>query len=37
MKHWNKEIAKEINQQITIKITKEYVVDILTPAIDGIG
>ena len=29
MKHWNKEVAKEINPQITIKITKEDVVDIL--------
>lgn len=36
MKHWNKEIAKEINPQITIKITKEDVVDILSSAIDGI-
>ena len=37
MKHWNKEIAKEINPQITIKITKEDVVDILSSAMDGIG
>ena len=37
MKHWNKEIAKEINSQITIKITKEDVVDILSSAIGGIG
>ena len=36
MKHWNKEIAKETNPQITIKITKEDVVDILSSAIDGI-
>ena len=36
MEHWNKEIAKEINPQITIKITKEDVVDILSSAIDGI-
>ena len=37
MKHWNKEVAKEINPQITIKITKEDVVDILSSAMDGIG
>ena len=37
MKHWNKEIAKEINPQITIKITKEDVVDILSSVIGGIG
>ena len=37
MKHWNKEIAKEINPQITIKITKEDVVDILSSAIGGIN
>lgn len=37
MKHWNKEIAKEINPQITIKITKEDVVDILSSAIGGIS
>ena len=37
MKHWNKEVAKEINPQITIKITKEDVVDILSSAIGGIG
>ena len=37
MKHWNKEIAKEIIPQITIKITKEDVVDILSSAIGGIG
>ena len=36
MKHWNKEVAKEINPQITIKITKEDVVDILSSAIGGI-
>lgn len=36
MKHWNKEVAKEINPQITIKITKEDVVDILSSAIAGI-
>ena len=36
MKHWNKEIAKEINPQITIEITKEDVVDILSSAISGI-
>ena len=36
MKHWNKEIAKETNPQLTIKITKEDVVDILSSAIDGI-
>ena len=37
MKHWNKELAKEIDPQITIKITKEDVVDILSSAIGGIG
>lgn len=37
MKHWNKEIAKETKPQITIKITKEDVVDILSSAMDGIG
>ena len=37
MKHWNKEVAKEINPQITIKITKEDVVDLLSSAIGGIG
>ena len=37
MKHWNKELAKEINPQITIEITKEDVVDILSSAMDGIG
>lgn len=37
MKHWNKEVAKETNPQITIKITKEDVVDILSSAMDGIG
>ena len=37
MKHWNKEVAKEINPQITIKITKEDIVDILSSAIGGIG
>lgn len=37
MKHWNKEIAKEICPQITIKITKEDVVDILSSAIGGIS
>ena len=36
MKHWNKEVAKETNPQLTIKITKEDVVDILSSAIDGI-
>lgn len=35
MKNWNKEIAKEINPQITIKITKEDVVDILSSALNG--
>ena len=37
MKHWDKEIAKEICPQITIKITKEDVVDILSSAIGGIS
>ena len=37
MKHWNKEVAKEVRPQITIKITKEDVVDILSSAIGGIG
>ena len=37
MKNWNKELAKENNPQITIKITKEDVVDILSSAMDGIG
>ena len=37
MKNWNKEIAQETNPQITIKITKEDVVDILSSAIGGIG
>lgn len=37
MKHWNKEVAKEVCPQITIKITKEDVVDILSSAIGGIG
>lgn len=37
MKHWNKEVAKEINPQITIKITKEDVVGILSSAMDGIS
>ena len=37
MKSWNKEVAKETNPQITIKITKEDVVDILSSAMDGIG
>ena len=37
MKNWNKEAAKETNPQITIKITKEDVVDILSSAMDGIG
>ena len=36
MKHWNKEVAKEICPQITIKITKEDIVDLLSSAIDGI-
>lgn len=35
MKHWNKEVAKEINPQITIKITKEDVVGILSSALNG--
>ena len=35
MKRWNKEIAKEINPQVTIKITKEDVVDILSSALGG--
>ena len=37
MKNWNKEVAKETNPQITIKITKEDVVDILSSAIGGIS
>ena len=37
MKHWDKEIAKEICPQITIKIKKEDVVDILSSAIGGIS
>ena len=37
MKNWNKEVAKETNPQITIKITKEDVVDILSSAMDGIS
>ena len=37
MKNWNKEVAQETNPQITIKITKEDVVDILSSAMDGIG
>ena len=37
MKHWNKEVAKEVCPQITIKIMKEDVVDILSSAMDGIG
>ena len=37
MKNWNKEVAKETNPQITIEITKEDVVDILSSAMDGIG
>ena len=37
MKNWNKEVAKETNPQITIKITKEDVVGILSSAIDGIN
>ena len=37
MKNWNKEVAQETNPQITIKITKEDVVDILSSAISGIG
>lgn len=36
MKNWNKEVAQETNPQITIKITKEDVVDILSSAISGI-
>lgn len=35
MKHWDKEIAKEVNPQITIKITKEDVNDILSSALNG--
>lgn len=35
MKHWNKELATAINPQITIKITKEDVVDILSSAFSG--
>ena len=35
MKHWNKEVAKEINPQITVKITKEDVVGILSSALNG--
>lgn len=35
MKHWNKEIAKKVNPQITIKITKEDVVGILSSAFNG--
>ena len=37
MKNWNKEVAKETSPQITIEITKEDVVDILSSAMDGIG
>ena len=37
MKNWNKEVAQETNPQITIKITKEDVVDVLSSAMDGIG
>ena len=37
MKHWDKEIAKEICPQITIKITKEDVVDILSSAVGDIN
>ena len=37
MKNWNKEVAKETNPQITIKITKEDVVDIFSSGMDGIG
>ena len=37
MKNWNKEVAKETNPQITIKITQEDVVDILSSAMHGIG
>ena len=37
MKNWNKEVAKEVLPQITIKITKEDVVDILSSAIVGIS
>ena len=37
MKHWDKEVAKEVCPQITIKITKEDVVDILSSAIGGIS
>ena len=35
MKHWNKEVAKEVCPQIIIKITKEDVVDILSSAFNG--
>lgn len=35
MKRWNKEVAKRINPQITIEITKEDVVDILSSALNG--
>lgn len=35
MKNWNKEIVKEVCPQITIKITKEDVVDILSSALNG--
>ena len=36
MKHWNKEVAKEVCPQITIKITKEDIVNLISSAIDGI-
>lgn len=35
MKHWNKEVAKEIRPQIVVKITKEDVVGILSSAFNG--
>ena len=35
MKHWDKEVAKEICSQIIIKITKEDVVDLLSSAFNG--
>lgn len=35
MKHWNKEVAREIRPQIVVKITKEDVVGILSSAFNG--
>lgn len=35
MKHWSKEIVRDVRPQITIKITKEDVVDILSSALNG--